>query len=158
MINLKLAEYREGKFLGFLMLGDDFLFGRDFIDLTKISVEPLTNLTNQDKFERIMPKVTVETGIHHLDETDPLKRFDGLFDGRTYGRGRFILMQEICLDGKIISDDDIIEIVGQGNVLIDTIECMQPDLVNYCVEGDLGGILGNLHKNPELWNKIENSS
>lgn len=83
-MNLKLAEYnlKDGKFLRFLELDGKynknlgFLLAKDYI--------------------HIQDHQTIATSIvsqyHHLDKTDPLKRFDGLFDGLTYGEGRFILI------------------------------------------------------------------
>jgi len=74
MINLRLAEYKDGKFLRFLEIGNDFLYGGGFVEIN-VSTE-------EDHLG----------GDYDKDKTDPLKRFDGLFDGLTYGKGRFILI------------------------------------------------------------------
>ena len=79
MIDLKLAQYNsEGKFVGFLEIGKDFVYGGYYILITE-KMTPLGVLGFADacSFDR--------------DEKDPLNRFDGLFDGRTYGKGRFVL-------------------------------------------------------------------
>ena len=87
-MKLRLAEYKDGKFEKFLELGD-FLFGGDFIALTeKMTLLGVWGFDEQISFKK--------------DQKDPLNRFDGLFDGRTYGEGRFVLISNI---GKIFQDD-----------------------------------------------------
>jgi hypothetical protein len=86
MINLKLAEYNKGgKFQGLLELGKDFLFGGESV--------VFHNPSNQSKYKYIDAK-----GVAHinykLDYKDPLKRCNGIFDGLTYGEGRFILIKD----------------------------------------------------------------
>ena len=42
-----------------------------------------------------------ESFSYDLDEKDPLNRFGGLFDGFTYGDGRFVLICKITTDEEI---------------------------------------------------------
>ena len=78
MINLKLAEYdlKTGKFERFLELGKEFTYGGDYIIIASV-VNNRANLL----------------GTFNLDKKDPLNRFNGLYDGFTYGNGRFVLME-----------------------------------------------------------------
>ena len=87
MINLKLAEYnKDGKFQGFLELGKDFLFADYFIFIPKFGDgEYLDDRENGDQADPL-------GRIYRRDKKDPLNRFNGLFDGITYGNGRFILI------------------------------------------------------------------
>lgn len=92
MINLKVAEYnKNGKFQGFLELGKDFLFGGESV--------VFHNPSNQSKYKYIDAK-----GVAHinykLDYKDPLNRFGGLFNGLTYGEGRFVLCESIGVKDK----------------------------------------------------------
>jgi hypothetical protein len=78
-MDLKLAEHDlEGKFKRFLGLGlepDHFGYFNDQIQYFEQGKE----------FGWICHTVI-------KDEKDPLNRFDGLFNGRTYGEGRFVLI------------------------------------------------------------------
>ena len=78
MINLRLAEYdlKTGKFERFLELGKEFTYGGDYIIIASV-VNNRANLL----------------GTFNLDKKDPLNRFNGLYDGFTYGNGRFVLME-----------------------------------------------------------------
>jgi hypothetical protein len=178
MINLKLAEYdlETGKFKKFLELGTSFRYGGNYIDFNIIIVEPIESLTDQDKVDRMMPKVSIETGQRYLDKTDPLNRFDGLFDGRTYGTGRFVLIGEYKNDNW---QDDIFRLynfkidydeedVKDGSVKEFSIleNCFDGFYVSfYKNDPDYEYLLttlheeclkvGNLHENPELWDKIK---
>lgn len=133
MINLKLAEYdlETGKFVRFLELGNDFLFGGDII--------VFHNPSSQNNYKYVDCK-----GLTHIDykkdEKDPLNRFDGLFNGRTYGKGRFVLI--------INNQDNInknIEYDGYEDVFIYT---LGTDIETNFIEPE------NLHENPELYEKI----
>lgn len=77
-MELKLAEYKDGKFKRFLELGtriDNFGFcGEEIIIFD-------TDCKEYDFFS------------FKKDEKDPLNRFNGLFHGRTYGEGRFVLIE-----------------------------------------------------------------
>jgi hypothetical protein len=90
MINLKLAEYdlKTGKFRGFLELGKDFLFADYFIFIAKFGDgEYLDDRENGDQADPL-------GRIYRRDKKDPLKRANGIFDGLTYGEGRFILIED----------------------------------------------------------------
>ena len=94
MINLKLAEYnKDGKFQGFLELckiqllvnynfeieidEEGFLFGKDCIIKISYGFDCLSDIKT-----------------FYKDKKDPLKRCNGIFDGLTYGEGRFILIED----------------------------------------------------------------
>ena len=84
MINLKLAEYKDGKFERFLEF-KDFMLSENYI----VNVKELNRVNHSHS----------SSNYHYSffqydkDEKDPLNRFDGLFDGRTYGGGRFVLIE-----------------------------------------------------------------
>ena len=133
MINLKLAEYdlETGKFVRFLEVGNNFLFGGHII--------VFHNPSSQNNYKYVDCK-----GLTHIDykkdEKDPLNRFDGLFNGRTYGKGRFVLI--------INNQDNInknIEYDGYEDVFIYT---LGTDIETNFIEPE------NLHENPELYEKI----
>lgn len=118
MINLKLAEYNaEGKFERFLELGKDFEYGGNYIRVLNITTGIETDENGIEKL--IMPYFL-------KDPKDPLNRFDGLFDGRTYGDGRFVL---------IIDDQD--DLLKHRSLVCD----MQPtgvkEWADFCSNHDL---------------------
>lgn len=81
---MKLAEYVKGQFVGYLRVGKDFLYGKEFIGVyPRTLIEALSKCTifSREGFYKFM-----------LDERDPLNRFDGKFNGRTYCNGRFVLV------------------------------------------------------------------
>lgn len=138
-MDLKLAEYNaEGKFERFLDLGrkpNHFVYfgdGISYIEENKEEQFPWT--------EHTLIK----------DEKDPLNRFNGLFDGRTYGSGRFVLTE----------DDDVYEIVMyDGTSLGYSFRrkwFVEPRFECHIGEYDLVDLknIGNLHKNPELFSKL----
>jgi len=117
MINLKLAEYKDGKFLRFLKLGNEFCYGGDYITVATVA------------------KVTISGecdigGCFEKDKTDPLNRFNGLFDGRTYGKGRFVLIMESHIKGFF--EDDVIRRLPDSD------------------------IISNLHQSPQLFKELNN--
>lgn len=146
MINLKLAEYdlETGKFKRFLELGDHFLFGGDFIHLDD----------NYEKeglgcFDFIWNDEHNRAGCLIKDEKDPLNRFNGLFDGRTYEKGRFVL--------EVNNQDDIITCIPESGKE----EFKTPQDLETCHNQAAREplfkeefISGNLHENPELWGKL----
>jgi hypothetical protein len=96
MIYLRIAEYnlQTGKFERFLELGSDygsFFYCGDCVGIWDKSSE-------------------IKNGAHYFqDVKDPLNRFDGLFDGMTYGNGRFVLIIEGNIDdvyAKVFYDGD----------------------------------------------------
>ena len=98
MINLKLAEYdlETGKFKRFLELGKDFGYYGNFIlvsnDLSQNFAEENTPVSEseQDGSCGSIPSSVVRV---LKDKKDPLNRFNGLYDGFTYGNGRFVLIE-----------------------------------------------------------------
>jgi len=126
MIKLKLAQYsKEGKFEKFLELGKDFLYGGDFIRFFH-GVDPLAMYAEPCAF------CDIQRGMILKDEKDPFNRFDGFFHGRTYGNGRFILVNG-----------------GQDNIY----ENYRYSFVTEKLRGK--GYAGNIHENPELWAKLK---
>lgn len=96
IMKLRLAEYKDGKFESFLeqsklemgtffdqeggsndvdILSNGFLLGENYIQI----------ISRDKDFD-------IYTDEYKLDEKDPLNRFGGLFDGITYGNGRFVLI------------------------------------------------------------------
>ena len=134
MINLRLAEYdlKTGKFVRFLALGEDFVYGGDFVGIypqTVLQAIRKCTIFSSDNFYKF-----------EKDETDPLNRFNGRFDGRTYGEGRFVLIFNY--------QDNIninIEYDGYEDVYIYT---LGTDIEANFIEPE------NLHENPELYEKI----
>lgn len=127
-MNLKLAEYKDGKFERFVELGE-FLLGKNYVLLLNSDDEDadFSDYYYGKPFE--------------IDEKDPLNRFDGLFDGRTYGEGRFVLIEN--------DEDDVyskLDYDGYDDIFIYT---MKP-----AIHDDSFNICGNLHENPELFEQI----
>ncbi len=146
MINLKLAKYnKDGKFQGFLELGKDFLFGRDYILIIK--VEAVITFSRFDK-----------------DKKDPLNRFNGLFDGLTYREGRFVLIEIL---NNALSEHDIVNspIENDGFSFQGVVKKFPSGfgIINQHGSYKLLNVheeifwdkIGNLHENPELYEKIK---
>ncbi len=162
MINLKLADYGQNKdkFERFLELGADFVYGGNYIFLDGIDEHYFSDEKNENgetglDFLQLAGHELYSTGIYKKDEIDPLNRFKGLFNGRTYGEGRFVLM---C---QLKDKDDLYE---------DTVICAKPDqgyseILGYgLIQNDFMNIsktypriwkeaCGNLHQNPELYER-----
>ena len=162
MINLKLAEYdlKTGKFVRFLELGKDFGYFGYFV-----GVYPQTLF---QALRKCIAFVSSDSFYgYDLDKKDPLNRFGGLFDGRTYGNGAYVLIQGFELKGQKYFQDDIM-----GDTLLD----LKADDSYSCCFGlnaigilhDFGSYnyeditdylqddgLKNIHTNPELWDKIK---
>jgi hypothetical protein len=88
-MQLKLAEYKDGKFERFLELGKDFVFGGEYIIITGLNLDKLREDPRYYDLDTDLTNIS----IYPLDKKDPLNRFDGLFDGRTYGGGGFVLLR-----------------------------------------------------------------
>lgn len=103
MINLKLAEYNleTGRFKRFLELGKDFGYFGDYIAIKYFA--PYNDFVGQDKVN------TWCLNELKKDQKDPLNRFNGLFDGRTYGEGKFVLIRSSgnkdLMNQEIFEDD-----------------------------------------------------
>ncbi len=131
MINLKLAEYnKDGKFQVFLELYNICGFQRE-----------ITFLLGQDSIRIIEHEIFGDFWNHERDEKDPINRFNGLFDGRTYGQGDYVLIRD--------DEDDIFK-----RIVFDGYE----DIFEYSMTKKEDGewqLAGNLHENPELYEKIK---
>ena len=134
-MQLKLAEYnlKTGKFERFLELGKHlkcFGYFGDEIEICKYPYSPL--------FKK--------------DEKDPLNRFDGLFNGRTYGNGRFILI--INQQDQIVHDHWKDE-ARSFYIVSENGEAYNIGEIFYSSRTAKELVLaGNLHENPELWEKV----
>jgi hypothetical protein len=166
---LKLAECNEdGKLKRFLELGrrlNHFIYfgdGISYIEENKEQEFPWIEHT----FSR--------------DEKDPLNRFNGLFDGRTYGGGKFVLISTVCAEKDSLLDgsrdiyrkenfawlDEVIEVGycdSGDNYYEREIVLVKADSSNKLHHNNYdsyGGprfeLIGNLHENPELWEKVRN--
>lgn len=149
MINLKLARYdlETGKFERFLELGKDFVYGGDYILITeKMTMLGVWGFGDPFSFKK--------------DQQDPLWRFNGLFNGRTYGEGRFVLVESKIIDrfGKkiVMSQDDVFKYNKhrQVSVSFDNFHYWQ-ETESQIETNNKFKILGNLHENPELYEKIK---
>jgi hypothetical protein len=94
MINLKLAEYnRDGKFQGFLELEKPRqIDGENIIGLFCSRESFGFVLANDAIVVANQEKKIAEVFIK--DKKDPLKRCNGIFNGLTYGEGRFTLIED----------------------------------------------------------------
>jgi hypothetical protein len=131
MITLKLAKYERGKLQGFLELYNICGFQRE-----------TTFLLGQDSIRIIQNEIFGDYWNYEKDKKDPLNRFNGLFHGRTYGQGDFVLIQD--------DEDNIFK-----RVFYDGWE----DIIEYSMTKKEDGewqLAGNLHQNPELYEKIKN--
>jgi hypothetical protein len=106
MLNLKLAEYdlKTGKFLRFLEIGKDFGYFGCYLTVEGIyeskNLQDSEHATfahvgsiEQKQCDSSQEGIEESYSIIRQDETDPLNRFSGLFNGKTYGKGRFVLIQ-----------------------------------------------------------------
>jgi len=161
MLELKLAEYKDGKFEGFLKLKEAKLYNMALghphkrPDLTEDKGFCLADncvlLFNNDS----------DFDIFLKDQKDPLNRFNGLFNGRTYGDGRFVLVEK----EKYFKhwQDDFVKRPDDDSIYIRQWELMNKfngkslyhrDNLEWATRGDEEAI-GNLHENPELWEKVK---
>lgn len=154
MIDFKLAQYNleTSKFEKFLEIGRDFGYFGHFIFVQYIGDGSIPYI--QGGFEEFYGPCFLK------DEKDPLNRFNGLFDGITYGNGRFVLIQG--RDGDIIQQNiygDNGQIFPRIYFILNGIP-LRPDcygtLQNYGEKILKNAIiLGNIHQNPELYEKIK---
>lgn len=173
MINLRLAEYnrKTKEFIRFLSLdkyndeeaSPTFSYSKDYIQINWYDYPLLHKDFKEEIFE--------------LDKKDPLNRFDGLFDGRTYGEGRFVLIAEADSQPNIIRNlksdkyirfpflDDVVQFSYcdenddyyiEGVTLVkegQNYKLHEDSYVTY--DGVWFELVGNLHENPELYEKIK---
>jgi len=162
-MQLKLAEYKDGKFEKFLELGKSFGYFDDFILVSndyeqdfRAEYTPISDTELDGSCGPVDP--TAERFA--LDKKDPLNRFDGLFDGRTYGEGRFVLVKDEDFDvykHKFFSQKD--ERYAYGLKLNGKISCKfdSSGFIGRYVMSTLPQLIGNLMENPELFSKIHGS-
>lgn len=175
MMNLKLAQYNleTGKFEKFLELGKDFLFGGDFIVKASVAQFPDGII--------VRSWYVNEHFTYKKDEKDPLNRFDGLFDGITYGNGEFVLEKKIkdryyskysyapdtwqsdvlhyrkASDQRSI-DEKMVEALPTDYFLKQfqrTEETVLARFFNWVDSENDILFHKNLHENPELWEKVK---
>ena len=149
-MQLKLAEYKDGKFERFLELGKDFIYGGNYIVLVK----------EIPAFLGFADLLGCDPYIFKKDEKDPLNRFGGIFNNRSYGEGRFILVESKIIDrlGKKItmSQDEIFSYNEYIQRACDFINFHHWQETEDQVERNPNfKILGNLHEQPELWGKVK---
>jgi len=88
-MKLRLAKYKNGKFERFLELTDADLF---VSPSGMIEFEKEGFLLGKDSILVLSMFGGFNSDYYNKDEKDPLNRFNGLFDGRTYGDGKFVLI------------------------------------------------------------------
>jgi hypothetical protein len=162
-MNLKLAEYKDGKFEKFLELdsldaksGETFTYASDYIEL-------LEYVDYDDGSGMRVDHCHAE--IYEKDEKDPLNRFDGLFDGRTYGEGKFVLIETPNRrfdEAFSINNFDVIKNDGKYYVYRDGVPTRYDDSLygwhwkaGYCGFIKEFENVGNLIENPELWERVK---
>jgi hypothetical protein len=178
-MQLRLAEYKNGKFERFLELTDADLF---VSPSGMIEFEKEGFLLGKDSILVLSMFDGFNSDYYNKDEKDPLNRFDGLFDGRTYGNGRFVL---------VVNDkDDILEIREQKKEIFNNkykiisekivSDCflgyrIKPDFLITSSSGKLiktkfngdqiweessktSKIVGSLHENPEFYEEINKTT
>jgi hypothetical protein len=142
-MQLKLAEYStDGKFRRFLELGKDFAYGGEFILVDGKFNKPHEKWLSCPTCLRsygFASAITLQEFEFKKDEKDPLNRFNGRFNGLTYGKGRFILIEEDSDDfnrDRILKSDWMAAVYfGQRNY---------EDFI----------AVGNIHENPEFYSKL----
>jgi hypothetical protein len=160
MINLKLAEcdLKTGKFERFLELGtkDGFAYCGDYIFATYLDEEH--PFVYDDKSRVIYASYYLHK--FYKDKKDPLNRFNGLFNGMTYGEGRFVMfvndnfsIYEQKFFYKNIDEFRYgLSINGYTNIIKPE---GFPELSATFHDIYLPEKIGNLFENPELYEKIK---
>ena len=161
-MNLKLAEYKDGKFERFLELGRKLGYNGESDNLFSYagnSISIMDTVCGYCEQEEVV-YATIETREFLKDEKDPLNRFNGLFDGRTYGEGRFVLIESKIIsrfdNPLVMSQDDIFSYNEYTQKACEFINFHHWEETEEQVEMNPNfKILGNLHENPELWEKVK---
>jgi len=136
-MKLKLAEYKDGKFESFRELGKDFAFCGDYVLLCEARKGYFEDRTRDFEYDEYY------LDRFNKDKKDPLNRFDGLFDGRTFGEGRFVLVKN--------HQDDVLRFFWE----IKSVKHFVVKLRHKFFESQIDERLGNIHENPELWGKVK---
>lgn len=123
MLQLRLIEYTEkGNFVK--ILTKDFMYNRDYIYYAPDIINP-TNKAYQT------------LGLVLLkDDKDPFNRFGGLFHGRTYENGQYVL--------EINHQDDVLKSL-ENHLYIRGLDFTRFDKLP----------VGNLHTEPKLFQEIK---
>jgi hypothetical protein len=168
MINLKLAEYEGEKFERFLNQEDSEYFPPDWENFIiymengkEFNFENTKFLLGKDfvGFRYCIPYEGEAFSVFKKDKKDPLKRFNGLFDGITYGEGRFVLIQDEdfgVYEQKFF--DKKHEEFGYGLNLNGNISCTFKNATSFTgkyVDSTSPKLIGNLMENPELYEKLK---
>lgn len=152
-MQLKLAEYNleTGKFERFLKF-DNFFLSQNWVIVD-----------SKSEFPDLEFAWGFAGNLFKKDQKDPLNRFNGLFDGRTYGNGKFVLIRGVEHEGKVLFEDDCVVVKNRYEetetlckVNIEQESCYCCFIVkgiNIFLFND--ELKGNLHENPELFEKIE---
>ncbi len=97
-MELELADCQNGEFKNFYKLGKDFGYFGDFIyvKFSNFGDHEYDHEYNYFESETYKDDGMAEfyAYVFYKDEKDPLNRLNGLFDGKTYGKGRFILVTD----------------------------------------------------------------
>jgi hypothetical protein len=91
-MELELADCQNGEFKNFYKLGKDFGYFGDFIYVNFNNFGDHEYNYFESETYKHDGMVEFYAYVFYRDEKDPLNRLDGLFDGKTYGKGRFILV------------------------------------------------------------------
>ena len=93
-MELELADCQHGKLRNFYKLGKDFGYFGDFIYVKFNFIEDRKYNYFETETYKHDGMVEFYAYVFYKDEKDPLNRLGGLFDGKTYGKGRFILVTD----------------------------------------------------------------
>jgi len=172
MINLKLAQYEGEKFERFLYQEDSEYFPPDWENfITHIEIGERFNFENTKfllgkdfvGFRYCIPYEGDALKVFKRDKKDPLNRFNGLFDGLTYGEGRFVLIEIL---NNALSEHDIVNSPIEDGFSFQGLVKKFPSgfgIINKHGSYKLLNVyeeifwdkIGNLHENPELYEKIK---
>jgi len=139
-MQLRLAEYKDGKFERFLELTDADLF---VSPSGMIEFEKEGFLLGKDSILVLSMFDGFNDDYYNKDKKDPLNRFDGLFDGRTYGEGRFVLVKDGEDDVKITYNSPVLPFYNP------------PYFDDPKQKYELKEMIFNIHENPQLWEKVK---